>query len=174
MRRPALAPVLVGLAMTGLLAGIPCQTQAQIVKISVGANQSDVIWQTSPSAFAEVTRWGGFSLALLIESATISAGIALVDFQTMRFKYPPSFYVGAGITIARLAITKISVGGGVVITPARNWIAWYLGTTLVASLTPAIEVTTGMGIETTRGAGGSSPGTCIYFDVGAYWSWSLF
>ena len=55
-------------------------SEAEILKISAGVSQASVLWQTSPPAFAEVTRWGGVSLSLLFSSVTISGALTIVDF----------------------------------------------------------------------------------------------
>ena len=171
MRKSILITLLIGLTVAGLLMGISCPSQAALVTISAGVSQATPIWQTSPPAFV-TARWGGISLAIWIPPVTLHTAITVADFLTMQLAYPPSFYLGASIRIAQLAITSLKVGGGAVITPAYNWIAWSLGVGLTASLPLNIDVASSIGVQTTRGARRHPPGTCI--NVGMYWSWRLF
>ena len=163
--------ILLGL-IVGILVVIP--SQAEILKISIGASQANVIWQTSPAAFAEITRWGGVSLAVLFRSITLSGAITVVDFETMRIEPHPSFSIGGDIKLAQLGITSLHVSVGVVITPHVDWIGWSTGVALAISPVPVMEIRTGMGVETTKGASGYPPGMCIFFSFGAYASWPLF
>ena len=164
--------VLIGVVM-GLSLGIPWPSQAAIVKLSVGVSQSNTIWQTSPQAFAKVTRWAGIGLSVLIDRVSLGFGTTIVDFQTMKIKYPPSFSLSAGVGIARLFDVLLTAGGSVVITPSDNWIGWSLGVGLTRPLIGDVEASSGVGIETTRGAPGYSPGTNIHVYFGVSWSWRL-
>ena len=171
MRKSTLIGFLVSIAMLVLTVSQP--VDAQLLKVSIGISQTNTIWQTFPHAFAEVTRWGGVSLAALFERITISTGITIVDFESMRFAFPPTFYGEVAITLAHLEYATAFIKAGAVITPSVNWVAWYLGIGLTSSLMRYIDVAGSFGIEITKGAAYYSPGMCIWMNFGIYWSWIL-
>ena len=76
--------------------------------------------------------------------------------------------------MAQLAVTQISVDGGVVVHPYTSWIAWSLGIGLTASPTKLLDIRGGIGIATTKGARCCPPGTGFGVDMGISWSWPLF
>jgi hypothetical protein len=168
--------ILIGVLVPTLIAVLTISqpADAQLLKVSIGISQVNAIWQTSPHAFAEVTRWGGIGLVALFQRATVSAGITVVDFQSMRFQFPPSFYGEGDIAIAQLGDTTIFVGGGAVITPSENWIGWYLASGLTSSLMHYIDVSGAIGVETTKGARCCPSGMDIWIRLGISWSWLLF
>jgi hypothetical protein len=167
--------VLIGIMMA-LSLGPSRPSQAQLIMIKTGVTQTYTIWQTSPPAFTWDTRWADVGLALLLGRVTLGMSTTVVDFQTIRFSYPPDFDFSVFIKIVRLLGVSLSIGGGAVVTPARNWIAWYLETDLTRPLALNLEDFVGIGIETTQGTPGSffSPGsptgTCIYLNIGFSWS----
>jgi len=106
-------------------------------------------------------------------------GITILDFETMRIKYPPSFDFNIGFGITRIYGALLSVGGGIVVTPSINWIGLYVGLGLSRDLVQNLRASVGIAVETTRGASGSffvryPPGTAIVASFGVSWALRLF
>lgn len=170
--------ILSGLVVS-LVLGLSWPLDAAILEVSAGISQANTVWQTSPPAFAQVTRWSGVGLSLLLGRFTLGMGITILDFETMRIKYPPSFDLSIGFGITRIYGASLSVGGGVVVTPSINWIGLYAGVGLSMNLVQNLRGSVGIAVETTRGAAGSffvsyPPGTAIVASFGVSWALRLF
>ncbi len=166
--------ILIGLIISLLVVLAGLSSSAEVLKISVGVSQSNMLWQTSPPAFAEVTRWGGVSLSLLFGSVTISGAVTIVDFKTMQIPKHPSFSIDGDVKLAQLGITSLYTGIGVVVDPYADWVGLDLGGSLATEPTPFMEISAYTGVETTRGAPGYPPGTGLYFGISVNASWPLF
>lgn len=157
--------------VAGLALGFAWPSQAVVLKVKSGVTQASMIWQTSPPAFSDA-RWADVGLALLLGRVTLGMSTAVVDFQTMRYSYPPSFDLSVFIRTINILGSSLSVGGGAVITPASRWVAWYMETDVNRPLALNTEAFIGIGVETTAGTPGSfftlghPAGTCIFLNVG--------
>jgi hypothetical protein len=143
---------------------LPLETY--LLKLSIGSRISTVTQQTFPPIFRETSLWVETRLRFLNGFLSFTAGLAVVNFETKQVLSPFSYYISTGIRIARLSHKDLYVDGGAVVTPASGWVAWFGGTELVIPLTTKLEISTRVGIETSR----TPLGVSIFISSSTHWS----
>ena len=176
MRRTKMAIILA--LVISLSAGTSIQANAAWLYFTVSLDQSYSIWQTSPPAFAQLTRWAGVGLSFdvpLIWGISFNAATTIIDFQSFEIRYPPSFALSLSKTLARFLEASLRASTGVVINPTVRWTAYWVGIGLTLPLIYGFSAGLGTGLEWTAGApGGYPPGTTWNVSLGISWSWAIF
>lgn len=151
-----------------LLSGFSVMAYSQVsVKASTGFTQANLVWQSTPNLFADVTRWTDIGLLLFWKRFDFRFGTTVADFQTMRFLNPLSFYGHVGVRLAHLYRSNLFGGGGFVSTPFRNWLAWYLDLYLSIPVNSFTDVWGGIFWEAVHPSSSGRNGSMIGINFGA-------
>ena len=168
MRKYIVVGLLVGISFT-----VPYLALGSVLRVTIGASQAYLLWQTSPPIFGDSTRWGGVGLELIYGSISVGASVTITDFETLTITQHPAFSFGASIAIFKISSSRLFLGTSLMIQP------YYNVTTASASIgfgwspSPFVDFYTSIGIQKTLPTS-TYQGTCVNWGIGTEFSWPLF
>jgi len=135
------------------------------IDLTAGLGISTVVWQSTPSRFADVSYWLSAGLSAGFGAIDVSLGISLLDFETFQLKEHPSINVQLSRAIGTWRSSALSAHVGVVWNPYYELVALAVGVDLSWTPIPLITVSVGSHVEVTPETNQSPAGLC--FGVGA-------
>lgn len=145
---------------------------ADLLRVTTGVSQANLLWETSPPVFGKVTRWGGIGVDVLFGSVTVSAAITVTDFETLTIAEHPAFSFGASIKLWAVRLAYLYARAGLMLDPHDDSAGTSFSIGLGWSPVPFVESFAGVGVETLLPAS-RYQGTCIYFGLGVQVCWPL-
>lgn len=140
--------------------------QAQEVVLSVNVSQSRGLWQSEPPAFDDGSRGLGLSLGVSYQAFALSAGMSLLDLETLQTSALSSFDVSARWTVRQQSDLQVTAIGGLALLPDLNWVGPYAGVVGSHTPWPFLEVWIGPIVQTTSGADCCREGTALRLSAG--------